>query len=347
MAARRVLAAATAGAVGSAFGTSYLVSQKVVYPGWMRRGEDGELPSLSKRHAEEMYMGKFTDPLTDWQREFKTVHFPGDPADRGWYIASPTGKSNRCVVAVHGAGNDRREALRQVKGLQEATGANVLLFDCSDHGKGSSTSRGISFGVREHEDVAKAVRAAVDEGNQDVFVLGTSQGAASSILAAARHPELPIRGLILENPFADANEVILFGLRKAFGKVDVNDPVVQTELQRARADPVLSALLASQSLIPESYLGAIAGLVRYRTGLKESDSPLSNMPNVKVPVLFMHGTDDKLVPVDHTQRLRAACGAPGVQEWYPKAQHSRLFNSHPAEWVSRVGQFVNATAAAA
>jgi len=49
------------------------------------------------------------------------------------------------IIAIHGAGVDRREFLRFTPWFHEA-GFEVLLFDCREHGISSGTGRGVSYG---------------------------------------------------------------------------------------------------------------------------------------------------------------------------------------------------------
>jgi pimeloyl-ACP methyl ester carboxylesterase len=90
-------------------------------------------------------------------------------------------------VAVHGAGRDRRAFLRHTPRLH-AAGFSVVLFDCREHGTSSAQRRGIGYATREAEDAAlmtKHVRNVLKYRN--VIAIGTSQGAAAVIIAAARY----------------------------------------------------------------------------------------------------------------------------------------------------------------
>ena len=100
-------------------------------------------------------------------------------------------------------------------------GYTAMLIDAREHGKSGSRGWGISYGVREHQDIicsAKYLRRnnpdikkVVAMGSFTSFLsllhvsltrvfTGMSQGGASSILAAALSPE--IDAVIAESPFA-------------------------------------------------------------------------------------------------------------------------------------------------
>ena len=80
------------------------------------------------------WAGGYRDPRTDLGLDFEEVELPG-PAGatlRGWWVPGAEG-ATAGLVAVHGAGADRREFLRHVP-LFHAQGYPVLLFDCRERG---------------------------------------------------------------------------------------------------------------------------------------------------------------------------------------------------------------------
>eukprot|EP01063_Lacrimia_lanifica_P019794 TRINITY_DN27208_c0_g1_i1.p1 TRINITY_DN27208_c0_g1~~TRINITY_DN27208_c0_g1_i1.p1 ORF type:complete len:347 (+),score=137.82 TRINITY_DN27208_c0_g1_i1:50-1090(+) len=341
---RRLFTLAVTGA-GSAVGGAFVVSNYVLYPSWMWRRDHTmrELPSISPNRKSGLFMDKFTDPSVDCERDYHVVQFK-DGEDRGWYIPNPNANSEMCLVAVHGAGNDRRELLKIVSDLQDTHHCNMLLFDCSNHGKHSGGG-GISMGVREHEDVLEACAMAKEFGNNEIVLLGTSQGAASSVLAAAKKPE-GLKGLVLENPFACGQEIVTRGLYTAFGRSSTDDEHINRGVQKAKQNPLVGALYSVREYIPEGYLQFIADVAFFRMGLEKTHAPIENIKDVDVPVFLMHGTDDHFVPMEHSKRLSEHAGSKvglcrsKIHEWYPKAGHSMLYNASPSEYINKVGNFL-------
>ena len=331
---------------------AYAVSDLVLHPSWQKhRQAGGELHEIKGRRVQKFFLGKVSDPMVDFGKEFEVVAFDDEEdTDRGWYI--PCEGSETCIVGVHGAGNDRREMLKMVHALQGATQANIMLFDCMNHGSHGGTS-GISLGVNEHVDVVKAVKyVRGQKHNKKVFVMGTSQGAAATIMAAARHGrdvQSKMDALVLENPFADGHQLILRNLYSAFGKThgsttEATGSEMQHAVSSARQSPMMSALFSVRSLVPAAYLDMIGHLITFRVGLSKDDKPLDLMPKVNLPVMFMHGTDDHFVPITETLALKEAHSSQEsnhvVEEWYPNSTHSMLFATHPEEFTTRVGAFL-------
>lgn len=106
---------------------------------------------------------------------------------RGWLIPGKSfggSVSRTLIVLVHGAGRDRRNFMRHSPVFHEA-GYTTLLIDCREHGTSSAQGKGTGFTTREAIDIIHAARFGRDVlGFEKVVLCGTSQGAASSIVAA-------------------------------------------------------------------------------------------------------------------------------------------------------------------
>jgi len=146
--------------------------------------------------------------------------------------------TSKAVVCVHGAGLDRREFLRTMPILHKA-GYSVLLFDCREHGISSSSFNGISFGLREHNDVIHAVKFMKNTLRfEKIAVLGTSQGGTSVLLASAK--EDGIDAVIAENPFTSLDELIS----------DVIDQLLKTQPDWTQDTGIASYLISVGDLVP-------------------------------------------------------------------------------------------------
>lgn len=258
-----------------------------------------------------VWQGGYRDPQTDLGLEFETVELPARDGSvlRGWYVPGQPG-ATAGVVAVHGAGADRREFLRQVP-LLHAAGYPVVLFDCREHGISDGTGRGVSLGIRESEDVAAVVVWAKQvRGLERVAVIGTSQGAASAILAAAAEPSIDV--VIAENAFTSIRDLV----RDLDG------------LQEVRPTP-------------DWLVDLVAATAVWRMGGWGRPAPIEVVGAIAPrPLLLMHGTHDRAIPWAHSERLRAAAGEP-VELWIVEGgEHAALFNHAPDEWKRRVLGFL-------
>jgi hypothetical protein len=194
--------------LGLVVAVGWLGSNQALRPPWYQRRtlEQGLMP-MDPAAAFFIWRGGYRDPRTDLGLDYDTVEFPARDGStlRGWFVPGEPG-ATAGVVAVHGAGADRREFLRQVPVFHRA-GYPVLLFDCREQGISDGAGRGISLGIRESEDVTAAVAwAKLSRGLARVAVIGTSQGAASVILAAATDPSIDV--VIAENSFTSIGELV-------------------------------------------------------------------------------------------------------------------------------------------
>ena len=139
---------------------------QVLQPAWYNPGDSksGEFGAL--HDALRASFVHTTDPRSSLGLAYRNVSFEsgdGGAVVRGWLVAPPSPATPAtAVVMVHGAGSDRREMLRYVR-LVTQRGMAALLFDCREHGLSDGARRGITLGVREHEDVCAALRYLRDE----------------------------------------------------------------------------------------------------------------------------------------------------------------------------------------
>jgi fermentation-respiration switch protein FrsA (DUF1100 family) len=155
--------------------------------------------------------------------------------------------------------------------------------------------------------VAFAKRA---RGLARVAAIGTSQGAASAILAAAADPA--IDAVVAENPFTSVADLV-----RDLGS-----------LRDARPVPAWASRV-------------VAAFAVWRMGGLGRPAPIDVVGAIAPrPLLLMHGTEDTAIPFAHSERLRAAAGAP-VELWLVEGgRHAALFERAPEEWERRVVGFL-------
>jgi len=306
---RRLALALALLAAAFAFAIAW-ASHSALHPFWYehRTPEQG-LADASDRT--EWWGDGIHDPRIDYRIAFENVEIdgPGGATLRGWWVPGRA-LARVGIVTVHGAGGDRRDFLRHLPILHGA-GYPVLMFDCREQGTSDGAARGVSFGVREHEDVSAAVDYAKRvHGLERVVAIGTSQGAASTILAAARDPA--IDGVVAINSFTDVPSLI----EGAAVEYRMDNP------------------------LGRAFLRAVGIATAWRIGANAIPSPLEAVSRIAPrPLLLAHGTADALISPEHTRALHAA--APGSELWILEgATHSALVDRDPTEWSRRVMGFV-------
>ena len=82
---------------------------------------------------------------------------------------------------------------------------------------------------------------------------------------------------------------------------------------------------------------------KIKTGVKISDAaPLEVVNKIKVPVLFIHGDADKLVPFEMMNKLFDACAAPKDKFVVAGAGHADAKSTNPVVYFDKVFAFLGA-----
>jgi len=239
--------------------------------------------------------------------QWEAVRIPagGGVTLAGW-LFTPRRGNGGAVIALHGV-NDSRLGMMSHAGFLVRAGYAVLVPDCRGHG--ASGGEVLSYGIRERDDVHRWADLLLGRpGIQRLYGIGQSMGAAILLESLQREPRF--RAVVADCPFATFEEVA--GDRLA---------------QRARMGSTLSW--------PVVRMGFVYARVRYGLDLWEA-SPAGAVGAAKVPVLLIHGMQDRNIPPRHSRQLHAANPA-WTQLWeVPGAGHCASLGTAPAEYERKV-----------
>lgn len=214
------------------------------------------------------------------------------------------------VIMCHGY---KGNAIRDFCGswqLARELGHNVLLIDQRCHGR--SEGHTITFGVLEQKDVLGWIRYANDRfGNVPMLLSGVSMGAATVLMVAGK--ELPdnVKAVIADCPYDAPSNII----KKVLGQ-DMGMPV-----------GIVYPLIR------------FGGMVYGRFNLN-ADSPLEAVKLAKVPILLLHGDDDRFVPLEMSRRIHAAAPEKISFHTISGAGHALAFASAPEEFTRILREFM-------
>lgn len=207
-----------------------------------------------------------------------------------WLIKA-TAPVRGTIVYLHGLADCKLDGLRLAKLLHDRH-YNVMLFDSRRHG--DSDGEFCTYGYFERHDVPKVLdylqtRSDIAPGRFGVF--GTSMGAAVALQAASLDDR--IAAVVAENSFAT--------LRTIFD--DYQKRMIQ---------------------LPFHYLRNIVikrseQIARFRA---KDVSPLDSVRELRIPVLFIYGTDDHLIHCRYSVELYEAKPAPKDLFAIPGAKHN-------------------------
>ena len=205
--------------------------------------------------------------------DYESVSFPSADGTMlsGWFM-SARGKAKGTVVHFHGNAVNMGNHYPYVAWLT-GEGFNVLLFDYRGYGlsEGKPEREGI------YQDCVAALHYAAARKDVDpdrIVLLGQSLGGANAIAVMPAMGEAKVRAVAIDSTFYSYRSIVR---------------------DKMKAMPVVSLLRWPLSFLVVSNRRSPGAVVDEIT---------------PVPLLVIHGTDDRVIPFHHGQKLFEAAGEP-------------------------------------
>lgn len=193
--------------------------------------------------------------------------------------------------------------------LAKTAGHNVLLINQRCHG--GSEGRTITFGILERRDVMGWIRYANNRfGSVPIVLSGVSMGAATVLMVSGMELPENIKGVIADCPYDSPASIIKKVLNQDMG-------------------------LPVGAVYPLILLGGIL----YGRFHLNADSPVEAVQRAQVPILLIHGDDDRFVP--HAMSCNIHAAAPERIEFHtiPGAGHALNYVTDPEGYTEIVNRF--------
>lgn len=215
------------------------------------------------------------------------------------------------LILFHGY---RSHAYRDASGghiLSRKLGFNALVIDQRAHG--DSEGRTITFGIRERRDCLSWVEYANHRfGEETPIVLsGLSMGAATVLMAMELDLPQNVAAVIADSPYAAPSSIIL--------KV----------AQDMHYPPKLC--------YPFIYLGALL----YGHFRLDACCAREAVSKSTIPVLLIHGEDDRLVPCSMSHEIAKAARGHAEVHTFPGAGHGLCYMIDPIRYEQAVLHFLD------
>ncbi|MCU1440434.1 MAG: alpha/beta fold hydrolase [Rhodoglobus sp.] len=230
--------------------------------------------------------------------------------------ASP---SKRWVIGVHGRGVTRHEALRAVPVFREAGYTSLLVSYRNDGEAPRSPDHRYALGDTEWEDIEAAMAFAVENGAEQLVLMGWSMGGAT-VLQALTRSSLRDRvvGVVLESPVVDWVTALHYqGV--------------------ARRLPRL-VRLAVFGLLTRGWAGRLTGQAQ-PIDLNRLDF-VTRATELHTPILLLHSDDDGYVPSTASHALAMARPDIVTFEQFTTARHTRLWNYDAERWNAVISRWL-------
>lgn len=227
----------------------------------------------------------------------------------GWYIA-PTRADGATLLFVHGLAGSRHTFLPELDFLHNDGGYGALLFDLRNHGTSDGTVTTMSNA--EILDVQAAfawLALRPDVQIENIVLYGKSMGGATAIRAMPTLPQA--RALIVDTAYTSMADVTRDGIRNI-------------------------------GIPPLFFHHIILGMTNVLAGSNLYDArPIDSIAYiVPRPILFIHGTADRTIPVQHIYDLHAAAGNPKELLIVEGADHIASHQTDPAIFEQRMLSFL-------
>lgn len=239
-------------------------------------------------------------------RAYETIRLQSYERLEAWMVRAPRAKGT--VALFHGYGAAKSRMLERAEILL-GLGYNTLLVDFM--GSGGSGGNATTIGYREARDVKAAYDYLDARGEQHIYLLGTSLGAAAILKALDDYPVKP-EGVILEAPFSTLYEAACARFR-AIG---------------APPFPMAGMVVF--------WGGAINGFWGF------NHKPVEYARAAHVPVLMVYGEKDGRVARKEIDEIYNNLPGPKKLVTFPEAGHVNYLSGYSREWTAAVAEFIKA-----
>ena len=215
--------------------------------------------------------------------------------------------SEKYVIISHGYTDNRFGALKYAK-IYLDLGFNVVTYDLRGHGENEPTY--CTYTVRERKDLRDLIKDTIRR-YPDMEALGLhgeSLGAATSIAVLNYKPEVDF--VVSDCAFSEIKSVLEGGLRSMH--------------------------------MPVGILSLAGFFVKLRFGVSLNGMrPIDCLKGNKIPILFIHGEADDLVPPYHSEAMVAVTEGYKDLRLIKGAQHAESVLTEPEEYAGYIKEFLD------
>lgn len=216
----------------------------------------------------------------------------------------------RIIIAMHGWRSSWIRDFCAISGFWDDNGCSVLYAE--QRGQGSSGGDYMGFGMIERYDCLNWIKWVSNHNtnNVPVYLAGISMGASTVLMASGFELPKCVCGIIADCGFTSAKAIWKHVAQKNMHlPYNIHSKQIEDWCKR------------KINLSTEYY------------------TTLDALKNNKIPILFVHGTDDGFVPIEMTYENYKMCIAPKTLLVVPGADHAMSYIVDKAAYESTVLHF--------
>lgn len=255
------------------------------------------------------------DPQRAFGVPFENVQYESRlGAMDAWFIP---GSGDTWALMIHGKGADRSETLRAMEPFLEADMPIFSILYRNDADQPPDPSGFYQYGVTEWQDIDGAAQYAVDNGADEIVVVGLSTGAPIAVSFLGKSPLAGrVVGMVLDAPNLDVGRAVDFAASMR------TMPIIDRD-------------------IPGSLVWTAKTIAEIRFGIDWGDLDyVDRAASVGFRMVDFHGLADKTVPIDVSQRLASSSRLGVALIEVPRGLHVGSWNIDPEAYTREIRDYL-------
>ena len=243
---------------------------------------------------------------------YETIELQSNKIIECWYLkkdnSAKTETVNGTIIICHGYGGEKSSMLDKAK-IFDSLNYNTFLIDFM--GSGGSEGNTTTIGFKEAEQVKTAYDYLQSKNVKDIYLFGTSLGAAA-IMKAIKDYDLKPKGIIIECPFGTMYQTVEARFK------NMNVPTFP-----------------------------MAGLLVLWGGIQNgfwafNHNPTDYAKYITCPTLLLYGEKDKNVSRQEIDNIFTNLAGHKQLKTYKLAGHENYLNKYKIEWTQDITEFLTA-----
>lgn len=298
---KKIALAASAAGVAASAAVSYTITRKLVELAIYREKPkklEKQRPKVSRTRDTDEFLA-YADKCAAELAENRNIMTVGIPSRDGIHLAGhwyPCENAKRIIVAMHGWRSAWNYDFSMIADFWHREGCSILFAE--QRGQNNSGGNYITFGHLERYDCLDWVNF-IEENNKEnlpIYLAGISMGASTVLMTASLDLPENVRGIMSDCGFTSAYDI--------WRHVVNNNLHLPYGLYGYMIDEICKKKISVDS---------------------RNITTLAALNEARVPVAFIHGSDDRFVPVSMTYKNYKTCASPKELLIVPGADHGQSY----------------------